>query len=335
MAKAYDLYYGMMVVNGTIDRNENEQRVDYYNPKALTACVALSKMALALGKSADAEAWLGLYNTSATWFAKRWGVCADSYACDDGISSYASALVAAPYVPDENVAAQSKAHLMNDVTDHFPPNASYGGILLAKSLNDSTPETGPWIAHTTYTYEAIDGLFRHDVHDDAVALATGHIRDMQRSFGFTIFPEAWSALGGPWGDQWYNWGSCASINLVLDRLCGVDYTAVERASGATLDGILTIRDALPADWKNAAVVVPMANGVNVEITITRVNATAKQIVVKNNPLGALAIEPWVGKDRTVVSATPAGSMAEAAGNRIDWLFVGSEAKAQTVLVVWE
>ena len=34
-------------------------------------------------------------------------------------------------------------------------------------------------------------------------LATEHVRDMQRTFGWTIFPEAWSLLGGPWGDQWY------------------------------------------------------------------------------------------------------------------------------------
>jgi hypothetical protein len=53
-----------------------------------------------------------------------------------------------------------------------------------------------------YTYEAIDGLFRHNVHDSAIKLATEHIRDMQRTFGWTIFPEAWSKLGGPWGDQW-------------------------------------------------------------------------------------------------------------------------------------
>ena len=27
-------------------------------------------------------------------------------------------------------------------------------------------------------------------------------------------------LGGPWGDQWYNWGSPVAVNLVLERLAG-------------------------------------------------------------------------------------------------------------------
>ena len=59
------------------------------------------------------------------------------------------------------------------------------------------------VAHTTYTYEAIEGLFRHNAQAAAIQLATEHVRDMQRTFGWTIFPEAWSLLGGPWGDQWY------------------------------------------------------------------------------------------------------------------------------------
>ena len=342
LATAYDLYHNIMVNGTIIPSDSHNQRIAYTAPKHITALAAMVKMATALGKTADAADWLTLYNQSATFYGTKWGrSCKDkpymqhSYECDDSIVSYASALVPAPYVEDANIALQTTTYLMNDVTGHFPPNASYGAILLAKSLRDSTPESGPWIAHTTYTYEAIDGLFRHDVHDDAVTLATGHIRDMQRSYGFTIFPEAWSAKGGPWGDQWYNWGSCASINLVLDRLCGVDYSTAERATGATSDGILTIRDALPEDWAKAEVSIPMAGGVNVEITITRLSATSKKITVVNNPLGALAIQPWIGKQYNVTSAIPSGSILEAAGNRLDWLFVGNDAKAQTVIVVWE
>jgi hypothetical protein len=336
LSKAYDLYYKLMVVDNTIGIDIHRQKVPYSaNPKAIIAIPALAKMAAALGKQSDAEEWLTLYNESASLYSKKWGRCGTRYSCDDSIVSYGSAQVAAPYVTDERAAAQSKAFLMNDVTGHFPPNASYGAILLATPLNESTPSTGPWIAHTTYTYEAIDGLFRHDVYNDAVQLATGHIRDMQRTYGFTIFPEAWSVLGGPWGDQWYNWGSCASINLVLDRLCGVDYTATERAPGAAADGILTIRDSLPEDWARAAVVIPMANGIRVNITVARLNATAKRITVHNNPLGALRLEPWIGKMRKVLSVSPPGAIAEKAGNRLDWLFVGADAKQQSVVVVWE
>ena len=105
--------------------------------------------------------------------------------------------------------------------------------------------------------------------------------------------------------------------------------------GATADGVLTIRDALPEDWASAEVSIPMAGGVFVDITITRLSATSKRITVTNNPLGALAIQPWIGRQHKVKSATPAGSTLEAAGNRLDWLFVGNDAKAQTVTVAWE
>ena len=71
----------------------------------------------------------------------------------------------------------------------------------ARALGRSPSARSGKAPENRYTYEAIDGLFRHDVYDDAVALTTGHIRDMQRTYGFTIFPEAWSKLGGPWGDQ--------------------------------------------------------------------------------------------------------------------------------------
>ena len=55
------------------------------------------------------------------------------------------------YAKDEQVAAQSKAFLMNDVTGHYPPNASYGAILLATALNETDPsKKDPWVAHTTY-----------------------------------------------------------------------------------------------------------------------------------------------------------------------------------------
>ena len=77
-------------------------------------------------------------------------------------------------------------------TRYFPPNASFGAVLLAKPLNTTAAKVGPWVAHTTYSYEAIEGLFRHNAREAAVALATGHVRDMQRTFGWTIFPEAWS-----------------------------------------------------------------------------------------------------------------------------------------------
>lgn len=335
LASAYELFKDMAIpADGNI--TSDAQRRNWKDGKTLAALPFLAKMAAALGEPEDASGWTALYERYGPQFEKSWGICGDRYTCNDGINSYSSAFVLPPYGSDERAALQAKQFLMNSVTGHFPPNASFGAILLATPMNETTPATGPWIAHTTYTYEAIDGLFRHDVHDYAVELTTGHIRDMQRTYGWTIFPEAWSVRGGPWGDQWYNWGSCASVSLVLERLCGVDYTAVDRAPNATSDGILTVRDALPDDWAEATVGVPMAAGTMVTVTLERVNATAKMISVKGNPLGALRIQPWVGAQHTVLSASPLGWAKELpAGNRLGWTFVGEAAQNATVIVVWE
>lgn len=62
---------------------------------------------------------------------------------------------------------------------YYPPNASFGATLLAKPLN-TTGTIGPWVAHTTYTYEAIEALFRHNAQDAAIKLATEHVRNSIR-----------------------------------------------------------------------------------------------------------------------------------------------------------
>ena len=99
--------------------------------------------------------------------------------------------------------------------------------------------------------------------------------------------------------------------------------------------MLTVRDALPSDWERADVAVPLAGGALVSVTLERVNATAKRVTVRGNPLGALALQPWVGAERKLVAATPSGWTAEPSGNRVDWLFVDAKARDASVIVVWE
>ena len=156
---------------------------------------------------------------------------------------------------------------------------------------------------------------------------------MQRSFGWTIFPEAWSLLGGPWGDQWYNWGSCVSTVMTLERLAGVSYTSLTRAPGATADGVFTVRDFLPEDWARVTVRVPMFADQWVSVLVERIGTNSKRITVSGNPLGALAIQPAIGS-RHVTKVQPAGSKMEDSANRVDWLFVGSAAKEASVVVAW-
>ena len=121
LAKAYDLYYRVMV-NGTITPSDPHahQRVSYSNPKHIIALAVMAKMAAQLGKTGDAADWLTLYNESATVYGTKWGRCkghmAHSYECDDSIVEYSSALVPAPYVPDANIALQTKTCVTAAVT---------------------------------------------------------------------------------------------------------------------------------------------------------------------------------------------------------------------------
>jgi len=156
---------------------------------------------------------------------------------------------------------------------------------------------------------------------------------MQRTYGWTTFPEAWSAKGGPWGDQWYNWGSCVSTVMVLERLAGVDYSVTEQAANATANGILTVRDFLPPDWERADVQVPLGAGQWAQVLVERVHPKAKRITVSGNPFGALRLQPALGSQH-LVSAVPHGGITEPSGQRVGWEFVGSAAKAASVIVTW-
>lgn len=156
---------------------------------------------------------------------------------------------------------------------------------------------------------------------------------MQRSFGFTIFPEAWSLVGGPWGDQWYNWGSCIATVMTLERLAGVSYSSADRAPNAAVAGVLTVRDFMPGGWERADVRVPLGGGKWAMVTIERTGENSKRISVSDNPFGGLALEPALGS-RTLTRAEPAGYKTEKSGDRVGWLFVGDAAKAATIHVEW-
>merc|ERR1711924_262152 len=154
---------------------------------------------------------------------------------------------------------------------------------------------------------------------------------MQRTFGWTIFPEAWSLLGGPWGDQWYNWGSCVSTVMTLERLAGVGYSSTAHAEGATKDGVLTVRDFLPDEWARVDVRIPLGQNTWATVSVERVGEKSKRVAVTNNPFGALALHPALGSN-DLTKAEPPGFTKERSGRRVGWLFVGAAAKEATVTV---
>ena len=182
---------------------------------------------------------------------------------------------------------------------------------------------------------------------------------MQRSFGFTIFPEAWSLLGGPWGDQWYNWGrsrvwqlmslqliiiavthvaccttgSCVATVMTLERLAGVSYSSTDRAAGAAAGGVLTVRDFMPDGWERVDVRLPLGGGQWARVSVERTGEHSKRITVSDNPFGGLALQPALGS-KTLTKAEPVGYKTETSGDRVAWLFVGDAATAAAVHVEW-
>jgi hypothetical protein len=334
LAKAYDLFNTVLrPTDGNITSKNQKQSLR--TGKGFNALLSLAKMATVLGKPDDAKGWLQLLDSQVPFFRKAWGTCGNRLGCGEGIVQFSNALAPAPYFDDEWAQIQADSYLLDPVSGYYPPNSSFGAVLLAKPLNTTATKIGPWVAHTTYTWEAIDGLFRHNAHNAAIKLATEHVRDMQRTFGWTIFPEAWSLLGGPWGDQWYNWGSCVSTVMTLERLAGVSYSSADRAPGASASGVLTVRDFLPDDWARVDVRVPLGGGKWAVVAVERTGEQSKRITVSGNPFGALKLQPALGSKR-LTKAEPAGSTTESSGDvgRVDWLFVGAAARDATVTVEW-
>ena len=71
----------------------------------------------------------------------------------------------------------------------------------------------------------------------------------------------------------------------------------------------------------------------IEIEVLRLNATAKQITVVNNPFGALNLQPWAeGND--VKSSSPAGGSNNSPLGHVGWQFLGAAASSQIVTVAW-
>lgn len=270
------------------------------------------------------------------------------------ITNFFDLLAPEPLCKDEWATESADAWLLNSNYGFYPPNKTYGAPLLAQALNESKVQ--PWVAHTTGAGEVIEGLFRHYAADQAINLTLSHIGAMQRDYGFTIFPEAWDSTGKPWGDQWYNWGSFVATLLPLERLAGVTFSASTKVTGADKLGVLTVCDNMPKTWGRASVRVPISsnmvemlridsNGLGVteakgtattqwiEIEVLRLNATAKQITVLNNPFGALNLQPWAeGND--VKASSPAGGSKNSPPGHVGWQFLGAAAASKTVTITW-
>jgi len=328
LADAYEFYVDIVTpVSGNISDRMQNQKYNWGSGKGMVGLAALSKMAQALGKDADARAWEAVLGMYAGKFSRSWGQYGEQWGqIGRSIEPQQAVLAPEPYTTDSWAKEMADAWLLNAEYGFYPPNSTYGAVPLASPLNNTLP--GPWLAHTTKAVEVIDGLFRHNAGQAALNLTLGHIEGMQRQYGFTVYPEAWCKDGSFWGDQWYNWGSSLALVLPLQRMLGVDYTVLD-------GGTLTVRDTLPTTWASASAQVPIGPAVDwATVTVDRVNATAKRVTVSSNPLGTLQVQPWL-EGGTFVAAEPAGYTLDAAHGRVNWEFSGSAAAGSVVTLVWE
>ena len=130
----------------------------------------------------------------------------------------------------------------------------------------------------------------------------------------------------------------------MQRMIGVDFNVVDGGDGAAdasaiAPGTLTVCDYIAKSWDTVAAQIPIRSAgsggtsVWVQLTIERVNATAKRITVANNPLGTLKLQPWL-EGNTLVAAEPSGFSTNTPPGHIGWTFTGHAAAAATVTVAW-
>jgi len=353
---AYEFFHFVMTAGtGNITLAGYQQNLG--GGKDINALMSLEKMATVLSLPGDAAQWNQVIQDRAIpQYKKAWGMSGVGFGNDIGgaITNFFDLLAPEPLCKDEWATESADAWLLNSNYGFYPPNKTYGAPLLAQALNESKVQ--PWVAHTTGAGEVSEGLFRHYAADQAINLTLSHIGSMQRDYGFTIFPEAWDSTGKPWGDQWYNWGSFVATLLPLERLAGVTFSASTKVTGADKLGVLTVCDNMPKTWGRASVRVPVSsnmvemlridsNGLGVteakgtattqwiEIEVLRLNATAKQITVLNNPFGALNLQPWAeGND--VKASSPAGGSKNSPPGHVGWQFLGAAAASKTVTITW-
>ena len=321
---AYELYRGALSpLSGNI--SDTAQLGNWGGSgKRLNGLIAMAKLAAALGHADDAAAWHQvLESVEAPRFRRQWGEHGHFWGNSaEGLESMMAVVAQRPFFDDAWADTLADDWLLNADYGFYPPNRSFGAPLLAFANN--VTNMGPWAAHTTKTVEVIDGLFRHGAGAAAINLTLGHIEAMQRDFGFTVYPEAWDRDGGLWGDQWYNWGSSLAVLLPLQRMIGVDFDVV--------GGVLTVCDYIAPGWSRAQAHVPIA-GEWAEVVVERLNATAKRITVRGNPLKALHLQPWLEGHR-LRAAEPAGYAPDAPAGHVGWSFTGAAAADAAVTVSW-
>jgi len=252
----------------------------------------LIAMAAELGESEDIRHWQKFRPQLVKGFNKGWEATHPNYYgnASQWKDSWQLAWMLHKDAPDSWVDAYVRDWVMNTETGFMGP-------IPMENRPPDVLENGVFAVSTLVSYQAFEGMFRHHRDAEAIHCMLGHIKGMNKDYGYPVAPEAWDPEYKPWGDLYYNWDG--AINLpIIKRLIGVDYSLV--------DDEFVVTDHLPKHWDFIESYVPIVIEENIQwvkVNITKQkqdDKVVKTVAVEGNPLNKLVLQPWL-EDRKLLS----------------------------------
>ena len=292
------------------------------------AAESLGKMALALGHPEDVSHWHDLVNLDNidNWLDARWDASEHMFlpASPQGWTSFA--YMGMTQFPDA-WAKEMTEHWAIDAVDGF-----FSDVPLAvRALKDWNTFSGVdyvFVVTPDTNWYAIRGMYMHHVGEAANTCALGHLKEYNMEWGIPVAPESYDLVGNnlnPWGDQYSNFNA-GKILLVLEGMSGISYSVV--------DDTFTVADHMPLDWDFMEFYIPINTGVETSWTRVRTDRvpnglnTDKTVIVENNTLATLKIEPWL--DEKVLFSAPAGYVADDPNTHVGYTFIESANETVTI-----
>ena len=280
--------------------------------RGLNAANTLIKMAVATGSAADTLHWAAMRDEMIPQWESRW----------DGVNFYGSPAIRDinnitsmiyPGMPDEWARKMVNNWVMNSEVGYLDE------VPLNIRAKDSQ-QIAPFVVSTLSTWMAVEGMFRHHTDSDAIFCTLGHIKGMNRDFGFPITPEAWDENYDPWGDMYYNWDGAIMLPII-ERLAGIHYSVV--------DDEFIINDHLPKEWDFIETIVPVTQGGVTDWITVRIESSEsggvieKNISVSGNSLQNLRIQPWLEDRDLLAIGDSANFVQELANGHADFSFANT------------
>lgn len=257
----------------------------------INASRALMKMALALGRRDDVEHWQRFVDRATPPFQKQQARhAADPEYYWKDIWQLAALLSGA--LPDDAAARLVKRSVLDTERGFVGP--------VALDVRPPTqPENGVFAVSTISTWQAIEGMFRHQLIPEALYCSLSHLRGMVKDHGYPIAPECWDPDYKPWGSMYYNWDG-AMVNLLIARLAGISYSIPGQR--------FTVQEHLPDAWDFVETYTPISLNNQIEWVHVRSareirdSRICRTVTVQDNPLQHLVLEPWL-EDRALIRSS--------------------------------